>query len=191
MLAKIAADAGERVSFGEIVRGLRHRAFGFATLVFALPCCLPMIPGIPTICGAALVIIGLNLVAVRRRLWLPQAIAAKSVARADLERLVTRALPYLRKLERLSRPRLEFATETAGKVLIGFNLVALGLVMIMPIPFVGNIPPSIAATIIAVGLIERDGAVVLVGLVAALAAVAVAGAATGAAIVGLVNLFTG
>src|SRR5690606_33831763 len=104
VLAKIAADAGERVSFGEIVRGLRHRAFGFATLVFALPCCLPMIPGIPTICGAALVIIGLNLVAVRRRLWLPQAIAAKSVARADLERLVTRALPYLRKLERLSRP---------------------------------------------------------------------------------------
>lgn len=190
VLAKLAADAGDRVSFREIVRGLRHRAFGFTTLVFALPCCLPMIPGIPTICGAALVVIGLNLVAARRRLWLPRVIAEKTVARADLERLVARALPYLKKLERLSRPRLEFATETAGKVLIGFNLIALGLVMVLPIPFIGNIPPSIAATIIAIGLIERDGAVVLVGLVASLAAVAIAGAATGAAIVGLVNLFT-
>src|SRR5690606_41417589 len=62
VLAKLAAGAGEQVSFREIVRGLKHRAFGFMTLVFALPCCIPMIPGIPTICGAALVVIGLNLV---------------------------------------------------------------------------------------------------------------------------------
>jgi hypothetical protein len=191
MLRELAADAAERVSFGEIVRGLRHRAFGFATLVFALPCCLPVIPGIPTICGIALVIIALNLITARRRLWLPRFIAEKTVARADLERLVARALPYLKKLERFSRPRLEIVTDTYGKILIGMALLLLGFIMILPIPFVGNIPPGVAATIIAVGLIERDGVVVLAGLAASIVAVAVASAATGAAILWLVNLFTG
>jgi hypothetical protein len=42
-----------------------------------------------------------------------------------------------------------------------------------------------------VGLIERDGVVVLAGLAASIVAVAVASAATGAAILWLVNLFTG
>jgi hypothetical protein len=118
-------------------------------------------------------------------------IAEKTVARADLERLVARALPYLKKLERFSRPRLEIVTDTYGKILIGMALLLLGFIMILPIPFVGNIPPGVAATIIAVGLIERDGVVVLAGLAASIVAVAVASAATGAAILWLVNLFTG
>jgi hypothetical protein len=191
VLRDLALGAGERVSFREIVRGLRHRAFGFTTLVFALPCCLPMLPGIPTVCGFALVIIALNLVAARRRLWLPSLIAEKTIARVDLERLVARAVPHLQRLERFSRPRLEIVTETAGKRLIGLVLFVLGVVMILPIPFVGNMPPGVAATIIAVGLIERDGVVVLAGLAASIVAVAVASAATGAAILWLVNLFTG
>lgn len=191
VLSDLASGATQRVSFGEIVRGLRHRAFGFAALVFALPCCLPMIPGIPTICGLALVIVALSLITARRRLWLPRFIAAKTVERADLRRLVARALPHLLKLERFSRPRLAIVTERVGKILIGLVLLVLGAIMILPIPFVGNIPPGIAATILAVGLVERDGVVVLAGFVAALAAVAIASAATGAAVVGLVNLFTG
>jgi hypothetical protein len=70
-------------------------------------------------------------------------------------------------------------------------LLLLGFIMILPIPFVGNIPPGVAATIIAVGLIELDGVVVLAGLAASIVAVAVASAATGAAILWLVNLFSG
>ena len=47
----------ERITFREILTELRHRALGFTLLIFALPCCLPMPPGIPTVCGVALVII--------------------------------------------------------------------------------------------------------------------------------------
>src|SRR5204863_9185341 len=78
----------ERITFHEILAQLKHRAAGFTLLIFALPCCLPMPPGVPTVCGIALVIIALNLIAARQRLWLPGAIANKSVARADLERVV-------------------------------------------------------------------------------------------------------
>jgi hypothetical protein len=190
VLRELAYGEGERVSFREILLGLRHRAFGFTMLVFALPCCLPMPPGIPTVCGFALVIIALNLIAVRRRLWLPGIIADKSVARSDLKRLVDRLLPYLQWLERFCRPRLARLTEPIGKVFIGLVVLVLGLIMILPIPLLGNMPPGAAISVIAIGVTERDGLVVLIGLVVAAIAVVVVSAATWAAIAEIVPLFT-
>lgn len=189
VLYELAYSEGERVTFAEILRELRHRAFGFMMLVFALPCVLPMPPGIPTICGIALVVIALNLILVRRRLWLPRRIAQKSLARADLRRIVARASRHLERLERICKPRLALITEPVGKVFIGIVVLALGVLMILPIPFVGNIPPGIAASIIAMGLTERDGVVVLVGIAVAAVAIAVAGAASWAAVLGILGLF--
>ncbi len=187
VLATLAHGAGERVTFGEILLGLRHRAAGFATLIFSLPCCLPMPPGIPTVCGIALVIIALNLIAMRQRLWLPAAIAGKTVARSDLNRMVVRATPLMRRLERYCRPRLPMVTESVGKVLVGAVVLVLGLIMILPIPFVGNMPPAIAASVIALGVTERDGLIVLIGIVVSVAAVVVASATTWAAVLGLIH----
>ncbi len=189
VLATLAYGEGERVTFGEILLGLRHRAVGFATLIFSLPCCLPMPPGIPTVCGIALVIIALNLVAMRRRLWLPAVVARKTVARADLNRMIERVTPLMRRLERYCRPRWPIVTESVGKVLVGLVILVLGFVMILPIPFVGNMPPAIAASVIALGMTERDGLIVLIGLAVSVAAVVVASAATWAAIVGLIDFF--
>ena len=189
VLATLAHGEGERVTFGEILLGLRHRAAGFATLIFSLPCCLPMPPGIPTVCGIALVIIALNMIAMRRRLWLPAAIANKTVARADLNRMVVRATPLMRWLERYCRPRLPVMTESVGKVLVGIVILVLGLIMILPIPFVGNMPPAIAASVIALGITERDGLIVALGLAVSVAAVVIASATTWAAVVGLIHYF--
>lgn len=191
VLREIAAGDSERVAFRDILTNLRHRAFGFTLLIFALPCCLPMPPGIPTICGLALVIIALNLIAVRQRLWLPSAVADKTVARADLQRMVERVAPHLQRLERFCKPRLAIVTETAGKVLIGLMLLVLGAIMILPIPFIGNIPPGFAATVIAIGMSERDGAIVLVGLGLGAIATGLVVVATWATIVGLLTVVTG
>ena len=179
----------ERISFREILTELRHRAIGFTLLIFSLPCCLPMPPGIPTVCGIAIVIVAVNLIAARRRLWLPSAIADKSVSRADLKRMVDRVEPHLRRLEKVCKPRLPIVTDPAGKVLIGLVVFALGFIMILPIPFVGNIPPGIAASVIAIGMTERDGLVVLIGTVASGLAVALGSVATWAAVLAIVNYF--
>jgi hypothetical protein len=189
VLRDLAEGEGERVTFREILAELKHRALGFALLIFALPCCLPMPPGIPTICGIAIVIIAVNLIAARQRLWLPRAIADKSVRRADLQRIVERWGPHLERLEKVCKPRWPIVTDTVGKILIGFVLFALGFIMILPIPFLGNMPPGFAATVIAIGMAERDGVVVLLGTLASAAAIAIASVATGAAIVAVYNYF--
>jgi hypothetical protein len=180
----------DRITFREVLTELRHRALGFALLIFALPCCLPMPPGIPTICGIAIVIIALNLIAARQRLWLPSAIADKSVGRAHLKRMVDRVAPYLERLEKVCKPRLPIVTEPVGKILIGLVVLALGFIMILPIPFLGNMPPGFAATVIAIGMTERDGLVVLIGTLASAAAIAVASVATWAGILAIIDFFT-
>ena len=180
----------ERVTFREILVELRHRAVGFALLIFALPCCLPMPPGIPTVCGVAIVIIAANLIVGRQRLWLPRAITDKSVSRADLKRMVDRWLPYLERLERVCKPRLPVVTEPFAKVLIGVVIFVLGFIMILPIPFLGNMPPGFAASVIAIGMTERDGLVVLLGTAVSAVAIAVASVATTAAIIGIIEFFS-
>jgi hypothetical protein len=191
VLSELAEGEGERVSFREILTTLRHRAFGFTLLIFALPCCLPMPPGIPTICGIAIVIIAFNLIAARQRLWLPSFIADKSIARADLKRTVDRWVRYLERLERICKPRLAIVTDSVGKILIGLVIFVLGFIMILPIPFLGNMPPGFAASVIAIGMTERDGFIVLIGALVSVAAVAVASVATWAAILGVYNYFAG
>jgi hypothetical protein len=129
--------------------------------------------------------------AARRRLWLPAAIADKTVARADLQRMADRVVPHMKRLERFCKPRLPIATEPVGKVVIGIVIVVLGFIMILPIPLLGNMPPGFAASVIAIGVTERDGLIVLIGLVTSVAAIAIASAATWAAIIAIVQFFTG
>jgi hypothetical protein len=190
VLRELTEGEGERVAFRDILAGLRHRAFGFTLLIFALPCCLPMPPGIPTVCGVAIVIIALNLIGARQRLWLPRAIANKSVARADLKRMVDRMSPHLARLEKICKPRFAVVTEPIGKILIGIVIFALGVIMILPIPFLGNMPPGFAATLIAIGMTERDGLIVLIGEVVSVVAIALASVATRTAIVVVIDFFT-
>ena len=187
VLRDLAYSGGERVTFGEILANLRQRAVGFAMLIFSLPCALPMPPGIPPVCGAALAIIALNLIALRRNLWMPRAITQKSIARSDLRRVVDRMLPLLERLERICRPRLQIFTAPLARVLVGAVVLVLGVIMILPIPLIGNMPPGAAAAVIAVGITERDGVVVLVGLLGATAAIVIAVAATWAILLAIVH----
>jgi hypothetical protein len=189
VLRDLAYSDGERVTFGEILSNLRQRAFGFAMLIFSLPSVLPMPPGIPTVCGAALAIIALNLIALRRELWMPRVITDKSVARADLRRVVDRLLPLLERLERICRPRFQIFTAPLARVVVGVVVLVLGVIMVLPIPLIGNMPPAAAAAVIAVGITERDGVVVLVGLVGATAAIVIASATTWAILLAVVHYF--
>jgi len=44
--------------------------------------------------------------------------------------------------------------------------VVLGLLLMLPIPIFGNLPPGIAVCILGLGLVERDGVFIFSGIVA-------------------------
>lgn len=166
LAAVLAAQEGDKVAIGDLVNALRNRAFGILFLIFGIPNCIPMPPGIPVICGIVLGLIGLQMALGRQELWLPERIARQTFSRSMLDSIVTRSRPYIERFERFSRPRLEQFAGPLARRIVGATVVLLGFILLLPIPFLGNLPPGFAVCIFGLGLVERDGGVILAGFFA-------------------------
>jgi hypothetical protein len=160
----LAAQPQERLTVEDIVGVLRDRAFALLVVLLGLPNCLPMPPPIPLLCGLLLALVALQLVLGRPAPWLPRALLRRSIKRSDVERAVARALPAFRRLERFSRPRMTAFDSVFAMRLMGVLLLVLALGLLFAPPLVGQIPLGIAVCLVGLGLVERDGVVVLGGL---------------------------
>lgn len=164
ILATLAAQPSERLTVEDILAVLRDRAFALLVVLLGLPNCLPMPPPIPLVCGLLLALVALQIAFGRPTPWLPAALLRRSIAKVDIERAVTRALPIFRRLERFSRPRMSLFDSGFAFRLMGVLLLILALGLLFAPPFVGQIPLGFAVCLVGLGLVERDGIVVLGGL---------------------------
>lgn len=177
----VQAGTTERVTLGEVILGFGHRAYGLLMLLLGLPMALPVsaIPGISTVFGVPLVVVAAQLALGRSSPRLPRVLAERGVPRASMARILERAEPWLRKAERMTRPRLPVLTGWLAERLTGALCVVLAIVMALPI-IGGNQPPGIAISLFAVGLLERDGVFMLLGIGATIAAFFILSAVVGA-----------
>jgi hypothetical protein len=184
----LASQEGERLTVGDIVAVLRDRAFALLVVLLGLPNCLPMPPPIPLICGLLLLLVAIQIAVGMSAPWLPRMLLGRSIALTDVRRAVTRAVPVLRRLERWSRPRLSVFDTALGMRGMGVALLALALALIVAAPIVGQIPLGLAVCLVGLGLVERDGVVVLGGLVIGLFGVAINAGFAYAVIAGILSL---
>jgi len=168
----IAAVRGEseRVTIAEILDALDNRAFGLATLLFAIPSIIPMPPGVPTVVGIALLIVSLQMVMGRQELWLPKILSKQGFSRKSLVSGFEKIKPQLEFIEKFAKPRMLALTGKIATVLIGVVILVMAIVLILPLPPGGNFPPALACAVLGMALVERDGIIVLIGLVVTAAA---------------------
>ncbi len=170
ILAAIAqAQDKDRISIGDLLQALKRRALGALIFIFAVPTALPMPPGVSAIVGAPLLFLTVQLM-LGMSPWLPRFITDRSLSRVDFERVVKTVSPWLAKAESVMRPRLTFLARRPSVYLLGFVCVVMAIVLFLPIPL-GNMLPSVALCIVALGLLERDGVWILIGLAVAIASV--------------------
>lgn len=162
ILAQLAGDeTRDRISVADILAAMKDRAIAALILVFALPNCLPVPPGTSAILGVPLIFLTVQLM-FGWKPWLPQLIAARSMTRSDFATMMSKANPWITKAERMLKPRLTmFAAPPAERLLGGLCLV-LALVLALPIPL-GNMLPALALSIIAFGILEKDGGWTIAG----------------------------
>ncbi len=165
ILLALASQPGERLTVREIMSVLQDRAFALLIVLLGLPNCLPMPPPIPLVCGLLLALVAVQIVFGRDAPWLPKQLLNRSVSRMDVERAVGRAVPAFRRLERISRPRMTFLDTPLAMRLMGAVVLVLALGLLFAPPFVGQIPLGLAVCLVGLGLVERDGLVVVGGLV--------------------------
>jgi len=171
LLAFAANFTAERVRVRDIIESLGQRSFGFILLIFALPNSLPIlgIPGVSTITGMPMLFVAVQMALGHKRVYLPHWIADSSIATADFQKLITKVAPWLRRVEKLMRPRISFLTLGSAERWLGAFCVLLAFLLILPIPL-GNLLPALGILFIALGLIESDGVCVLAGLAIGIAA---------------------
>ncbi|MCK0151117.1 exopolysaccharide biosynthesis protein [Marivita sp. S6314] len=162
-LDQLAAESrGEAVTLGWVLDQLNERAFGLFLLVLALPCCIPFLYGVPQVVALPLMFVSAQILLGRRTPWLPSRLAARSVASKDLHNLADRAGPWLRRIEAISRPRLSLLTRAPLDRIVGLALVLFSASILVPLPGTNTVP-GIAVVIVAMGLLQRDGILVILG----------------------------
>lgn len=185
LLSQAGRGEGARITLGELLDNLSELGLAPLVLAMGLINIVTIIPGSSTVLGLPLVFLGFSLMAGARRLWLPQRLRRRSFDRAALDRGIRKALPYVRRLERLAHPRYWPGANGLIDRVYGGIVLVLGLLVALPIPF-GNTMPAIAVVLLSLGVTARDGFWAAAGLVVAgLAGGVVLGVASLATLAGI------
>lgn len=172
-------DPEERLRLRELVGDLGRSTFGVLLFIAIIPALIP-IPGVAgALSGPLVVLVGLHLLVLLRKPWLPDFVASRGPQRSTLIRFDRAADRWLRWLEKLVRPRLTIVTDhPITTVFTGLQLVLLGVLLALPIPFTNYLFAGLLM-VYALALLERDGALMLIAWAAGIVSIYVFGAVSG------------
>ncbi len=162
-LKTVGNDEGTDVA--TIVDALDERAFGLLILIFAIPCLVPGLPGAQLI-AIPIFLLALQMALGKQEVWLPASALKAKVKRSWIDSIAGFVDKRLRWTERLSKPRLTGLASGWSERVIGVILALAAVTIMLPIT---NTIPSLAITVAAVGLLQRDGLFTLAGCALALA----------------------
>ncbi len=157
----------ESLTVRELMQACGEQGLLLFCCILTFPFLLPVsIPGVSTVFGALIVLIGVG-VALNRVPWLPRKLMDKSLARAQLAPALEKGADVFTKyVDRLSKPRLLALTHgSSTNRFNGFMLFVAGVLLMFPfglVPF-SNTLPALAALFFAVGILQRDGIAILMG----------------------------
>ena len=169
-----AAEGRDEVCVSDLVDAFGTRSFGPVLVLFGLLALFPPIgavPGVPIVLGAALLLFAVQFAVGRDHVWLPDFLAKRSLDREKLEKSDDKARGWLRRIDRVFKPRLKALAGPVAERAAAVCAVVHAFLMI-PLEFVSLVAiPGVALTAFGVGLMARDGVFTLIGFVATAAAV--------------------
>jgi hypothetical protein len=159
-----APPRAETLTVGALVDKAEESGFGFLIGVLSL-IAIPFF-GLSTPFGLAIALLGGQLMIGLRHPWLPARARRRALSMTMLDRVLGILTRRTRWLARLSRRRWEPAIQPR---VIGLGIFLLALALALPLPIPGsNLIFLIPLFLYAIGVLERDGAWIVVGHACAL-----------------------
>lgn len=159
----------DTVSLRQILSVLDDRGLALVLLLVTIPQFLPLPLGFSNVLALPIAAVTAQIALGRHTLWLPEWLMEKPIRRQRLLQGTGRVVPILRRIERFIRPRLQFVWSPVGNRIVGVVCFLISCVLVMPLPLTGWLP-TLALAMIALGLLERDGLVVVLGTLVGIAA---------------------
>ena len=157
---------GETITLRRLLVLVGEHGLLFLCALLTIPFLIPVsIPGVSTVFGPAIVLISIG-ITMNRVPWLPDRIMDRELDAASLTGILRRGANVVAKVEAYIRPRYQSLTQgpVAARV-NGLALIFAGILLMAPlglVPF-SNTLPAFAILLLAVGMAQRDGLVVLAG----------------------------
>ena len=159
---------GEHITLRDLLAMMGESGLLLLCAFLSLPFLFPVsIPGVSTVFGAGIVLISAA-ITLNRLPWLPAKVADRRLESGKLRPVLERGVTFLRKFDRFFKPRM--VSLTSGAVMNRVNglvLMGAGVLLMAPlglIPF-SNTLPGVAILLLAAGISQRDGLIVLAGYV--------------------------
>lgn len=136
------------------------------------------------------IVLAAQLVVGRDRIWLPKRWSAIELAGDRQQRFITGLMRWIRRLERISRPRLRFLFDhRLSNIIFGLLVIAGSLGAFLAPPFTGlDTLPALGVVLLALAVLLEDFAIVIVALVVGVAGVVLEVVLGSAAVKGLGHL---
>ncbi|MBI1823343.1 MAG: exopolysaccharide biosynthesis protein [Nitrospirae bacterium] len=162
----LAQSGGQPITLQKIAKILQGgRGLNILVLLFALPFCVPIpLLGFSIPFGIALIILGLR-ISLRKDPWLPKQLLQREISYSTLNKMIGVALKIMSQLEKVLHPRLQFLNRWATFTTFSGLLItscAFLLMLPIPIPFTNTLP-AISIALIAAGMLDENGAIILTG----------------------------
>jgi len=163
------------LTIGDVVSAFGPRAYGPIIFVIGLVSTSPLgsIPGASILLASLLILICAQMLIRGSIPWTPTWLERRGVSGDRARRGLEAIRPIARKLQTVVKPR--WAPLASGAARAGIALVCIALALTMyPLALVpwGVLPPSLAITLLGLGLLSHDGAVTGGGLALALSSAA-------------------
>jgi hypothetical protein len=160
-------------TLGWLMGSLQKRSFGIIMLLLAV---VAIAPGVSVVAGLLLMVPAIQMIAGQPAPVFPRRIAARPLPTRYLGAMVQRAVPVLKFLEKMIRPRWPTPLG-ATKRLVGTVIVLLNVIVVFtPIPL-SNVAPALVIALISLAYLEEDGLLLSIALLTAIIVMAVAGTA--------------
>jgi hypothetical protein len=164
--AAAAQIPAEGLTLRQLLELIGEQGMLMFSIVLTIPFLLPVsIPGVSTVFGLLILLIGLG-VTLNRLPWLPARLMNRHFTSEQLLPAFKRGEEIFTRIDRIVRPRWLVLTHGATiNRLNGLALIFSGLLLMAPfglIPF-SNTLPGIACLLLAAGMLQRDGLLIVLG----------------------------
>lgn len=187
---------GEHTHVRSLLELAGEQGLLLALMLLTIPFLVPIsIPGVSTIFGSVAILISLG-ITFNRVPWLPDRLLDRPIETERLVPAIEKGSDLMTRVDRFTHPRLGRLTDGAAmNRLNGLALLASSVLLIFPlglIPF-SNTLPGWSILLLAAGMTQRDGLLILLGYLMLVAtviyfgALAVGAFATGQGLMGLIG----
>lgn len=157
----------ERITLGQVFEATGQRSFAPLLLIAGLILFSPLsgIPGVPSLMALVVLLVSLQILMLRRYLWLPQWLLRRSVSEAKFQQALHWVHTPAQVVDRWLRPRFPMLVHRSGTLVIAAfcSAIALALPVMEIVPFSATIA-GLALTTFGLALVAHDGLLALIAI---------------------------